>query len=393
MRPHNRRPRIVVIGSANMDLVVKTERIPEPGETVLGGTFFQLSGGKGANQAVSAARLGGDVTFIGCVGADAFGDQITSSLKDDGIDCRYLRRIEDIATGIALIGVDDQGRNSIIVAPGANARLCFQDIDAAGFAIRNADIVVAQLEIPLDVVDYAFGIARESGVRTILNPAPFRPGDKLPSTLEPDYLVPNEHEATALLNLEPDTVFEPAEVADRLNDEQVMRYAVLTLGHEGSIISNGDERIHVPAIPVSAIDTTAAGDCFIGALAVGLGEGMEISKAVHFATEAAAISVTRFGAHSHRFRGEMRLLNERLSWRILKLKKPVYFRLKLDRFGTRIWADVICCWNCIRRPPVPNTLRGCAEHDMRHLRRYSRLSRPLLSMCSLPSVHAVSVFE
>lgn len=297
------RPHIVVIGSANMDLVVKTERIPAPGETVLGGTFFQLAGGKGANQAVAAARLGAEVTFVGCVGADSFGDELLAGLEKDGIDCRFVKQLEGCATGVALIGVDEDGRNSIIVAPGANSKLSFEHIDNAMEAIRSADVMVAQLEVPLDVVDFAFGIAAEYGVLTILNPAPFRPGDSLPSTLWVDVLVPNEHEAAALLGLDTtdldaltrriEEVRSPTHVGPQ---GATIGWVVMTLGAQGSLVCGDGEPKRIPVVPAKAIDSTAAGDCYTGSLAVAIAEGKTVEEAARFASKAASISVTRLGA-------------------------------------------------------------------------------------------------
>lgn len=294
--PHNK-PRIVVVGSANMDLVVRTERIPAPGETVLGGTYFQLPGGKGANQAVAAARLGGDVAFIGCVGKDAFGDSLISGLVKDGIDVKHVRRIEDSASGVALIGVDERGQNSIIVAPGANTMLNEADIDAAKATIESADAIVAQLEISHEAVTRAMHLAVLEGLHTILNPAPFHHGDQISmgllSSLE--VLVPNEHEAAAILGIKPGKRVDYRQAAGSLLSYGVGS-VIITLGDQGCIVADEHGVRQIPASRVDAVDSTAAGDCFCGALAVAMAEGMSLDDAARFASAAAAISVTRMGA-------------------------------------------------------------------------------------------------
>ncbi len=290
-------PKIVVVGSANMDLVVKTDRIPVPGETVLGGEFYQLPGGKGANQAVAAARLGGNVTLVACVGQDGFGSTMLDQYAVDCIDTSHIRRVDGHATGVALIGVDRLGQNSIIVAPGANALLDTNDIKRAESAIRSAQVVLAQLEISVQTVTAAMKAARQYGAVTLLNPAPFHSGDKLPADLlaATDVLIPNEHEALALLGIPHTANIDYVDVAAELLLTGVGA-VVVTLGDQGSVIADkyGVRLVH--ALPVEAVDSTAAGDCFCGALAVALGEGEDLDIAVKFASSAAAISVTRMGA-------------------------------------------------------------------------------------------------
>jgi len=295
----NPKPRIVVVGSANMDLVVRTKHIPKPGETVLGGEFFQLPGGKGANQAVAAARLGGDVTFIGCVGQDAFGDALLAGLVRDGIDVKHVQRVKDIASGVALIGVDSDGQNSIIVAPGANAALNSKDIDAAEKTIESADSVVAQFEVSQEAVTRAMHIAALNGLHTILNPAPYQYGDKLSMSLlsSIEVLVPNEHEAAAMLGIRPGT-----RVDYRAAAEALLRYGagsvIITLGDQGCIVADENGAREIPPVRVTSVDSTAAGDCFCGALAVAMAEGKSLDDAARFASAAAAISVTRMGAQA-----------------------------------------------------------------------------------------------
>ena len=305
------RPTIVVIGSANMDLVVKTERIPAPGETVLGGEFFELPGGKGANQAVAAARLGGNVTFVGRLGSDGFGDSLLMQLESNGIDVSHVGRSTDAASGVALIGVDATGQNSIIVAPGANGLLTIGDIEASRDAIVAATVLVAQLEIPEEVVFHAIRIATDAGVCTILNPAPFASGRSLPADVLAcvDVLVPNEHEAAAMLGIKPTAEPDFDEMARQLLNLGA-RSVVITIGKEGAIVADHDGVSHVAAPTVTSVDSTAAGDCFAGGLAVGLSEGQTLLQAVRFASAAASISVTRLGAQpSLPYRSEVRTIS------------------------------------------------------------------------------------
>jgi ribokinase len=291
------RPKVVVIGSANMDLVVRCEHIAAPGETVIGGQFVTLPGGKGANQAVAAARLGGEVRFVGCVGTDAFGEALFAGMTADGIVTDHLRRAPEEATGVALIGVDDRGQNAIIVAPGANHRLTPADIDAARESIAVAAYVVIQLEIPLDTVAHAIALAREVGTRVLLNPAPVSHTSSLPHALlrQVDVLTPNEHEAANLLGHAVPDGLDMTTVARQLVEIGI-GCVVVTLGGDGCLLATREGVRHLPACRVVPVDTTAAGDCFTGALAVALAERQEIEAAIAFATRAAALSVTRLGA-------------------------------------------------------------------------------------------------
>lgn len=277
---------------------MRTSRIPSPGETVLGGEFFQLPGGKGANQAVAASRLGADVAMIGCVGEDGFGNSLVQGLSDAGVDVKHVKHHSGVASGVALIGVDAFGNNSIIVAPGANAGLATSDIDAARDAIRDADAIIMQREIPGEVVEYTAKVAAEYGVRTILNPAPFHVGECLSDALMRSLcvLLPNEHEAAAILGVEAQsTDTDYAEMA-RLLFAMGPQAVVITLGEQGCVLADSTGVRHLHSIAVSAVDSTAAGDCFTAALAVGLADGMTLDEAASFATCAAAISVTRVGA-------------------------------------------------------------------------------------------------
>jgi len=291
------KPSLVVIGSANMDLVVRSAHIAAPGETVLGEAFRQIPGGKGANQAVAAARLGAAITFVGRVGNDLFGEALRTGLQADSIDTTYLQTDPTEPTGVALIGVDAQGQNAITVASGANFQVSAQDIDRALPAIRRASAILLQLEIPRDTVLYAAQQAHEAGIPVILNPAPASLTDPLPDSLlaRIDVLTPNEYEAAALLGLAYQPESDWAAIADRLIAKGV-KAVVITLGQEGCIIADATASHYVPAVSVTAVDTTAAGDCFTGALSVALAEGRSLEEAARFAAQAAAISVTRPGA-------------------------------------------------------------------------------------------------
>ncbi len=288
--------RLLVIGSANTDMVVKTDRFPQPGETVLGGQFFMFPGGKGANQAVAAARMGGQVTFIGKVGRDVFGEQTLQGLKAEGIDIQYFGTDETVASGVALITVDAKGENEIVVAPGANAALTRDDIAAAEDAFAAADIVLMQLEISQEAIDAAADIAAAAGKKIVLNPAPARLlTDALLAKL---YLItPNETEAVILTGIDMDSDADLPRMADFLLQKGVQN-VVITLGARGAYFHNAHQQHWAEAPRVEAIDTTAAGDVFNGALAVGLAEGMDWESALALACRAGAIAVTRMGAQA-----------------------------------------------------------------------------------------------
>jgi ribokinase len=286
--------RIVVVGSSNTDMVVKTQRIPAPGETVIGGDFVVAAGGKGANQAVAAARLGADVTFVARIGCDLFGDQSVQNFTREGMNTEFIVRDADTPSGVALIFVDERGENSIVVAPGSNGNLTAEDVDRAAGAIRSANAVVAQLEVPLEAVRRAAEIARDAGVTFILNPAPARdvPSDILAKS---DVLTPNESEAAGLAGLRSADTLDPEELGKKLLAAGV-KTVILTLGSKGSLLVDSEGARPFSAPQVEAVDTTAAGDAFTGALACALAEGREMPDAIAFASQAAAISVTRMGA-------------------------------------------------------------------------------------------------
>jgi len=286
--------RVVVVGSSNTDLVVRAKRIPVPGETVLGGDLLIASGGKGANQAVAAARLGAEVTLVARVGTDMFGDRALEEIASSGVRTDYVVRDPEEPSGTALIVVDDSGQNSIVVAPGANAHLTPEDVDAARPAFEEADVVVLQFEILLGTVAHAMALAKELNKRVVLNPAPARsiPEGFLRGV---DVITPNEIEAAMLLGWEVGESFNGVAAAQALLEHGVSA-AVVTLGDQGAVAVTPDRVREIAPFLVEAVDTTAAGDCFTGALACALGEGMRLGAATRFANAAAALSVTRLGA-------------------------------------------------------------------------------------------------
>jgi ribokinase len=288
------KPRIVVVGSANTDLVVRVPTLPRPGETVIGGTFATAGGGKGANQAVAAARAGGHVVFVAKVGADAMGDAAIASYRAEGIDTTHVTRDAASPSGVALILVDAAGENSIAVAGGANDRLLPADVDRARAAIEAADVLLVQLEVPLETVRRAVAIARAAGVPVILNPAPARPLDG-PLLADVAILTPNETEA-ALLTGRPSIDEHSAAAAAADLVALGPAAAVITLGVRGAFLVAGGPGLHVPAFPVRPVDTVAAGDVFNGCLAVAIAEGRGLPDAVRFAAAGAALAVTRCGA-------------------------------------------------------------------------------------------------
>lgn len=292
---------IVVIGSINMDLVLRVPRMPLPGETLTGGAFRTIPGGKGANQAVACARLSGkvagaqQVAMIGCVGDDAFGATLRAALVGDGIIDRHITTLPGVASGIASILVDDNGQNSIVIAGGANDLLSPAHIDAAQELIEQADIVVLQLETPMATVVHAIKLARSLGKTVVLNPAP---AASLPQgVLElVDYLIPNEIEAAMLAGVSPEGADAPALAAalQKLGSDNV----IITLGSKGvhAALYGGD--FTFPAEAVKAVDTTAAGDTFIGGFVAGLASGMDEAEAIQQGQRAAAWSVTKPGAQT-----------------------------------------------------------------------------------------------
>jgi ribokinase len=289
-------PRIVVVGSSNTDMVVKSERLPSPGETVTGGQFLMAAGGKGANQAVAAARLGAEVTFVAKVGTDMFGDQAIAGYRQEGIVTDFILRDPQNATGVALILVDATGENLISVASGANHSLTPDDVDRAAAPIRAADVVVLQLEIPIETVARAAQLAAEAGVPVILDPAPAPAGPLGADLLKHvTYVKPNETEAERLTGVAVRDEDSARQAAAKLLASGV-RYAVITLGTKGALWTDGQRSGLIPGLRVQAVDSTAAGDAFSGALACGVARGQALDEAVRYATAVAALSVTRLGA-------------------------------------------------------------------------------------------------
>ena len=288
--------KIIVIGSSNVDMVVRTSHLPAPGETILGGEFFMNQGGKGANQAVAIKRLGGNLIFMAKLGNDVLGRQSVGYFKKEGIDTRYIALDEDSASGVALISVDDHAENSIVVASGANMLLNEQDVDKMLEEMCEGDILLMQLEIPLQTVEYAVRKAFGKGVKVVLNPAPAR---SLPKELFRHlYMVtPNRIEAKMLTGIKIANDADVEKVAEEICAMGV-KNVIITLGSKGCLIREEGVSYRIDAFKVEPVDTTAAGDTFNGALCVGLSEGMDLKQAAVMASKASSIAVTRMGAQS-----------------------------------------------------------------------------------------------
>jgi ribokinase len=287
-------PKIVVVGSLNMDLIARSPHIPAPGETVLGSDFSTAAGGKGANQAVAAARLGAQVTMVGCVGGDDYGRQLLNSLQADGVDSQFVCVASNAHTGIALITVDDAGENSIVVVSGTNWQLTQADVAAAEAAIAAADMLMLQLELPLQVILFAAELAARHDVPVLLNPAPARP---LPTNLLANitYLIPNESEAALLADCAVDDMNGVETAVSRLRQLGVANI-IITMGSQGAYLHSDEASLMMPAFPVQPVDTTAAGDAFVAGVAVAVGEKRPLAEAVHFATAVGALATTQHGA-------------------------------------------------------------------------------------------------
>ncbi|MGB5825543.1 MAG: ribokinase [Pseudomonas mandelii] len=286
--------KVVVIGSLNMDLVTRAPRLPRGGETLIGQSFATVSGGKGANQAVAAARLGAQVSMVGCIGSDAYGEELRRALMVEQIDCQAVSTVEG-SSGVALIVVDDNSQNAIVIVAGANGALTPQVIDRFDAVLQAADVIICQLEVPDATVGHALKRGRELGKIVILNPAPASrplPADWYASI---DYLIPNESEASALSGLPVDSLASAETAATRLIALGAGK-VIITLGAQGSMFANGTGFEHFPAPTVKAVDTTAAGDTFVGGFAAALASGKTEAEAIRFGQVAAALSVTRAGA-------------------------------------------------------------------------------------------------
>jgi len=287
-------PTIVVVGSTNTDMVIKASHLPQPGETILGGTFFMSAGGKGANQAVAAARLGGSVLFIAKTGYDIFGKQSIELFEKEGIDISGIQRDHYQPSGVALITVDDRGENCIVVAPGANAALTPGDIDEVKEKIENASLLLVQLETPIETVEYVASIASSKKIRFILNPAP---ASKLSDELlkKISIITPNQKEAEMLTGIRVADEVSAKQAAELLHKKGI-ETVIITLGAMGAFVFHENKYSMIPGHKVNVVDTTAAGDVFNGAMIVALSEGQTMEAAVVFACKAAAISVTMLGA-------------------------------------------------------------------------------------------------
>jgi ribokinase len=288
-----KRPRIAVIGSANIDLTTFSDRFPKAGETIFGQKFDLGFGGKGANQAVASRLCGADVFMIARVGNDLFGPATIENFKKLGIDATHVKQIEGVSSGVAPIFVEPNGQNRIFVVKGANDLLMPADVDAASDLLKTVDCMVLQFEIPLETVYYSVAFARRNGIRCIVNPAPAQPVD-LDALAGVDYFVPNESEAETITGMPVRNVEDAKKCAEKLLSGGVTR-AILTLGANGSLLAGRESMEHIPAFSVKSIDSTGAGDAFIGSFAVFLGEGMSEREAVRRANLYAGLSTTGVG--------------------------------------------------------------------------------------------------
>ena len=286
--------KVVVIGSLNMDLVTRASRLPRAGETLIGQTFSTVPGGKGANQAVASARLGASVAMVGCSGTAAYGSQLRDALLVEGIDCQAVSTVEG-SSGVALIVVDDSSQNAIVIVAGSNGELTPASLRTCDAVLQAADVIICQLEVPMDTVGHALKRGRELGKTVILNPAPASgplPADWYASI---DYLIPNESEASALSGVTVDSL-DSAKVAATALIKAGAGKVIITLGAQGALFADGKSFEHLVAPKVKAVDTTAAGDTFVGGFAAALAAGQSEAEAIRFGQVAAALSVTRAGA-------------------------------------------------------------------------------------------------
>jgi len=288
------RVKAVVVGSSNMDVLFYCDRLPEPGETVMGNRYAMVMGGKGANQAVGAHLLGAEVTMVGRVGDDLFGQRMLDTLSSYGVMCDYIRVDHEAGSGVASIVVDKQAENLLVVVPGANMRITPADVEAAADILRAADVVLMQLEIPMDAIERAIDIALEGDTLCILNPAPARPvPDRILRKVH--LLAPNQTEAKLLAEVSADTLA-GAEAAARVLLDKGVQTVVITLGAQGALVVRPEQALHVEGFRVTALDATGAGDAFVAGLGVALAEGKSLEDATRFANVAGALSTTKPGA-------------------------------------------------------------------------------------------------
>jgi len=287
--------KVVVVGSLNMDLVARAQRLPRAGETLPGEAFFTAPGGKGANQAVAVARLGGGVAMVGNVGDDAYGQQLRKALEREGVDCQAVSVCQGVSSGVALITVDAASQNCIVIIPGGNGLLTPQSVQRFDTLLQAADVIICQLEVPAETVAWALARGHELGKRVILNPAPAT--GPLPSTWfgHIDYLTPNESEAEALTGITVTDQGSALRAGERLLQLGAGK-VIITLGAQGALLVAAQGHQHFPAPVVQPVDTTAAGDTFVGGFAAALVRGLEEGEAIAFGQRAAALSVTRVGA-------------------------------------------------------------------------------------------------
>jgi ribokinase len=288
-----KRPRIAVVGSANIDLTTFTNQFPKPGETIFGQKFYLGFGGKGANQAVAARLCGAEVFMVARVGSDLFGPATIENFRKQGIDPTHVKQVEGWSSGVAPIFVESNGQNRILVVKGANDALKPADVDAAAEMLKSADCIVLQFEIPVETVYYTIDFARQHGIRCILNPAPAQPID-LGALKDLDYFVPNESEAETIMGCPVKDVEDAKQCAQKLVAAGIRR-VIITLGAKGSLLASRDGSEHVPPFAVDAVDSTGAGDAFIGSFAVFLGEGVPEKEAVRRANLYAGLSTTGVG--------------------------------------------------------------------------------------------------
>ncbi|OYP39184.1 ribokinase [Rhodopirellula sp. MGV] len=289
----SRRPKIAVLGSINMDLVVRCAKLPTPGQTISAGSFDEIPGGKGANQAVAAVRAGGEVHMIGRVGDDGFGNQLLQHLENENVNCDGVQVTGSSPSGVAIVAVERSGENSIIVVPGANGQVTVDDVIRHGDLIRQSDVLMVQLETPFDAVEAAIQVAKESGVKVILDPAP---AITLPPTLlNVDVICPNESEAAILTGRSCDNIEQAKKLAERLH-ELGAAIAIITMGEVGTVVHDGTQTMLIESHRIEAVDTTAAGDAFAGTLAVRLAMGLSLPEAIRFANVAGALAASVAGA-------------------------------------------------------------------------------------------------